>query len=36
MCIRDSKGTWLEGRRFAAGTSREELADWIDSLTLDE
>ena len=31
-----NKGTWLEGRRFAAGTSREELADWIDSLTLDE
>ena len=31
-----NKGTWLEGRRFAAGTSREELADWIDSLALSE
>lgn len=27
-------GTWLEGRRFSAGASTEEIAEWISSLNL--
>ena len=26
--------TWLEGRRFSAGTSRETMAEWVNSLGL--
>lgn len=26
-------GTWLEGKRFGAGASEDELRDWIDSLS---
>lgn len=26
--------TWLEGARFAAGTSREEMTEWVNGLGL--
>ncbi|MBQ1888877.1 MAG: flavodoxin, partial [Firmicutes bacterium] len=30
-----ASGNWLDGRRFAAGSSRETVVNWINSLGLD-
>lgn len=30
------EGTWLSGQRFSAGASKEEIADWVEGLGLEQ